>query len=53
MHYHQTHISSNDGIQIDSVIAIHGLKQLRTELTHIGSNSLTCINFCKPTEHRG
>ena len=38
-------ISNNEGVQIDSVTSTHGLEQLISELTHILSNSSSCIDL--------
>ena len=38
-------ISNNEGVQIDSVTSTHGLEQLIYELTHILSNSSSCIDL--------
>ena len=38
-------ISNNEGVQIDSITSIHGLEQLIYELTHILSNSSSCIDL--------
>ena len=38
-------ISNNEGVQIDSITSIHGLKQLIYEPTHIIFNSSSCIDL--------
>ena len=38
-------ISNNEGVQIDSITSIHSLEQLIYKLTHILSNSPSCIDL--------